>query len=228
LINTSIIIAAYNTEKYISRAIRSCLNQSVNRTELEIIVIDDGSTDNTPKILKEFTDFHVHFPLLRVITLEKNMGIAYACNEGIKKAMGRYIVRVDSDDFINERMVEIEQLYLDMNKDMDAVACDYFVVDEQENITERRSSAKRWNPGGTMFRKDRLIAIGLYDPEFCLLEDEDLRIRFCKKYNITRIPLPLYRYFQHPNNSTKNTEKMNKYIHKLVDKHPFLKTTPLS
>lgn len=209
----SIIIAAYNAEKYISRAIRSCIDQSMDRKDYEIIVADDGSTDNTKRILDSFREW------IKVISLEKNMGLAYACNVGIVSALSQFVVRVDADDFINQDLLKVEYLYLAMNSDFDAVTCDYFIVDENENIVERKNAEKEPIACGILFRKDKLIEIGLYDEEFRLLEDEDLRLRYLHKYNIYRIPLPLYRYRKHSDNITGDKDKMELYKAKLNSKH---------
>jgi glycosyltransferase involved in cell wall biosynthesis len=209
----SIVISTYNSEKYISRAIRSCLDQSMDKKEYEIIVVDDGSTDNTNYILKSFGDW------IRIITLDKNYGLPYACNVGIRAAMSRFVVRVDADDFINEDLLKVEYLFLSMNTDFDAVACDYFITDENENFIERKNSEMEPIACGILFRKDKLIEIGLYDESFKLLEDEDLRIRYLKKFNIKRIALPLYRYRMHTTNITKQKEKMEFYKSKLNEKH---------
>ena len=115
-------------------------------------------------------------------------------------------------------------MYLEMNKDFGAVSSDYYEVDASGSILCRGDADKRWIPGGTMFRKDCLIDIGLYDPGFKLLEDEELRYRFKQKYNIHRIPLPLYRYCRHDSNSTLNHSLMDEYSEKLLEKHPELRT----
>ena len=207
----SIIIPALNADKYIERAVRSCLKQTFN--DYDIIVINDGSTDNTGKILGVFGD------RIQVITLETNGGRSRAINIGIRSSLSQYIVRVDADDYINEDLLKIEFMYLTMNKDMDAVACDYVFVDDDENIMSRRNCDLKPIGCGVMFRKDKIIEIGLYDENFDCSEDDDLRIRFLKKYNIHRIPLPLYRYRRHLNNITDNQEAVELGFKRLEEKH---------
>ncbi|GAI48087.1 unnamed protein product, partial [marine sediment metagenome] len=97
--------------------------------------------------------------------------------------------------------------------------CDYFVVDENENIIERKNAEEEPIACGILFRKDKLIEIGLYDEEFRLREDEDLRLRHLQKYNIYRIPLPLYRYRKHSDSITSDKAKMELYKTKLNSKH---------
>ena len=210
----SIIISVYNGEKFISRAIRSCLEQSMKKEDYEIIVINDGSTDNTGQILSSFDR-----DLIKVITLDKNMGLPFACNMGIKKAFGRFVVRVDADDYVHEDFLKVGYLYLSMDLDINAVAFDYHLVDEIEDKVKRMSAEENPIACGIFFRKDYLIDIGLYDPEFRLGEDEDLRIRFLKKYSIENVKLPLYRYHLHGNNSTNNIEGVKLYKQKLKQKH---------
>jgi len=140
----SIVIATYNSEKFISRTIRSCIEQSMNNKDYEIIVVDDGSTDNTRFILESFGDW------IRPVYLEKNMGLPYACNFGIKKALSRFIIRVDADDYIHEDLLKIEDAYLEMNN-ADAVACDYLLVDEGGNRIRRVSAIDEPNVSHSFF-----------------------------------------------------------------------------
>ena len=97
----SVIVPVYNVEKYLEK----CLNSIVNQTykNIEIILVNDGSTDNSLEIMKKFKQKDD-----RIILLEKeNGGLSDARNYGLKKASGSYISFVDSDDFINEKMLEI-------------------------------------------------------------------------------------------------------------------------
>lgn len=221
--NISVIVCAYNAERYIGCALRSCYEQSFDKLDYEIIVIHDGSTDEsnnrTLQAISPFFDFYKGVPpVLRIIKHKQNQGIASASNTGIRAAIGQYIVRVDADDYISEKLLEVEYMYLSMNKDYDAVACDYFEVDEFENVLSRKDSSQDPIACGVMFRKDRLVDIGLYDPQFALREDKDLRIRFLSKFNIMRIPLPLYRYRKHKGECTKSPQ-IEEYEKKLLSKH---------
>ena len=103
-----------------------------------------------------------------------------------------------------------------MNK-YDAVSCDYLVVDSNENIISRENALEKPIACAIMFSKDKLTQVGLYDSKFRLMEEQDLRNRFTKKFKIMNIEIPLYRYLMHDNNATKNLENVNKYK-KLLDK----------
>lgn len=211
--NTSVIIATYNCERYIGRAIRSMIDQSFPKNLYEIIVVDDGSTDHTRQILESFGDW------IRVITLSEHKGLPYACNEGIRKALGRYVVRIDADDYAHEDLLRVEHLYLSLNRDLDAVACDYYVVGENERHIARKNADTEPIACGILFKKDNLVAIGLYDEDFLMLADADLRIRYLQRFNIQRIQLPLYRYRMRKSSMTKDKKSMQYYQDMLARKH---------
>ncbi|HUT43138.1 MAG TPA: glycosyltransferase [Desulfobacterales bacterium] len=209
----SVIIPVYNAGKYIARCIRSAMNQSLGSDLYEIIVVNDGSTDNTSEVLKYFSEH------IKLINIKKNMGIAYARNEGIKLSRGRYLVNLDADDYINRDLLYVESLFLNMNASWDAVSCDYFLVNEKEEHIKRVNAKKNPIACGIMFRAEKLIDIGLYDPKFIFNEEMDLRIRFENKFSIKHIELPLYRYRQHDNNSSKDQGKVAKFDDLLKQKH---------
>ena len=209
----SIIIPTYQCEKFISRAIRSALDQNYDSERYEIIVINDGSTDNTDKILEGFSD------VIRIVNHDSNKGLASARNTGLKLAKGQFVINLDADDYMQEDLLKIASLYLQYNSDYDAISFDYIITDEKENHIERRSGAVDYIACGIMFRKDQLIDIGLYDESFSSREEEDLRIRFLKKYIITNLKLPLYRYRRHKENLTNNEKLMQVNKLRLDNKH---------
>jgi glycosyltransferase involved in cell wall biosynthesis len=209
----SVIITAYNYERYIERAIRSCLDQSIAKKQYEVIVINDCSTDNTKVILENYKD------QIRIFNFEKNVGLSAARNFGVKKAMGQFIIFLDADDYLQRDLLLVQKTFLTENNALDAVSTDYYLVDERGKHIEHVNSEKKPIACGIMFRKDLLIDIGLYDENFRAREEEDLRIRFLKKHSIYNIILPLYRYRMHNNNLTKNEGEMQKYKQKLDDKH---------
>lgn len=117
MIKVSIIVPVFNTEKYLNKCINSLLNQTLK--DIEIIIINDGSTDNSEKIIKEFNDERIKY------IPQENQGIGKTRNKGIKLAKGKYIVFVDSDDYIATTFCE--KLYQKAEKEhLDIVFCDYF------------------------------------------------------------------------------------------------------
>ena len=134
---------------------------------------------------------------------KKNIGLPGSLNKGIKKARGQYIVRVDADDWVNPQFLNLLYHHLNLNMELDAVACDYQIVNNQQKILSYENCEKKPIGCGIMFKYSNLIEIGLYDKKFLAREEEELIHRFKKKYKVTRIPVPLYRYRKHENNLTK-------------------------
>lgn len=217
----SIVITCYNRERFISRAIRSALSQKFSKDDFEVIVVDDGSTDNSPKIIRDFGDEIVP------IFFHKNRGLPAARNIGIRKARGRFVVHLDSDDYIHEELIYIEYLHLAFNPEWGAVACDYIEVDANEAHINRHNAQKEPIACGIMFRKEFLIEIGLYDERMRLCEDEELRSRYEALFEIGYVNLPLYRYTKHDGNLTNDVQELEKY-RKRISKVNGEKTPPTS
>lgn len=209
----TVIITAHNYARYLERAIRSVISQSLERNSYEIIVVDDHSTDETPQILDNYKEE------ARIFRMEQNVGLAEARNFGIRKARGQYVMFLDADDYIQYDLLKVQSVFLTENNRLDAVSVDYYLVNDFGDHLERVSAQEKPIACGIMFRKDKLFDVGLYDVSFRAREDEDMRIRFLKKFNIYNIILPLYRYRRHDNNLTNNAEEMEKYKQKLDEKH---------
>jgi glycosyltransferase involved in cell wall biosynthesis len=209
----SIIIPALNQEKLIGRSIRSALNQNFRKEDFEVIVVDDGSTDRTTYALQVFGDS------IQVLRNEKNLGLPAALNRGIRAARGRFVVRLDADDFVHEQYINLLYWHLMLNQLIPAVACDYILVDEQGVYITHKNCEEEPIGCGVMFRIEHLIELGLYDESFRLHEDQDLRIRFLKRFSIYRIPLPLYRYCRHGSNMTNDRRSLAHYDERLREKH---------
>jgi hypothetical protein len=129
------------------------------------------------------------------------------------------VVRIDGDDYVHTEYVNILSLHLALNPWMDAVACDYNLVSNNDEVIERMNCEERPIGCGIMFRIDQLVELGLYDEQFLLHEDKDLRIRFLEKHRIHRVALPLYRYRRHDENMTNDDARMNGYMDALSAKH---------
>jgi glycosyltransferase involved in cell wall biosynthesis len=210
----SLIITAYNYAQFIERAIRSALDQSLPKSEFEIIVVNDASTDETAKILENYQD------VVRVFNLTSNVGLSAARNFGIRKARGQNIVFLDADDYLHSEALRIQRTFLSENNLIDAVAIDYYLVNERGQHLEHVNSKQKPIACGIMFRKDHLFHVGLYDESFSSREEEDLRIRWSNAgFGIYHIPLPLYRYRMHNGNLTKDLDKMSNSKEQLAAKH---------
>tara|TARA_Y100000991_G_scaffold212022_1_gene195425 strand:+ start:2278 stop:2946 length:669 start_codon:yes stop_codon:yes gene_type:complete len=217
MIKVSVIIAAFNEEKYVGRCLRSIFGQTMSTNEYEIIVVNDGSSDKTSYALDLFKK--PKDDNYKVITNKKNIGLPASINLGIDSARGEYIVRVDSDDYVNKNFLSVLSYYLDCYIDAKAVSCDYILVDKNENTLEIIKSKNYPIACGIMFRKKNLKEIGQYDESFKCHEDRELRIRFEKFFKIHNINLPLYRYRKHEKNMTNDKKLLDAYEELLIEKH---------
>lgn len=209
----TVIVAVYNQEKFIGRCIRSLLAQNFPRNDFEIIVVDDGSEDNTGYALELFSGD------ITIIKNKKNKGLPASLNKALKKTKSEFFIRVDSDDFVSRNFLLHIHAFISLNNHMHAVACDYNLVDDEENVIERKDCMQDPIACGIMFRTKQIIEIGGYDKNFLVHEERDLRYRFLKKYSISQLAMPLYRYRRHENNITNNKEAMDFHMDALKLKH---------
>jgi glycosyltransferase involved in cell wall biosynthesis len=205
-------MAAHNEERYVERALRSCLHQSASRALYDVFVVDDGSTDATRRIAESFDG-------VQVLPNETQLGLPASLNRGLKAAHARLVVRVDADDYVHHEFVRVLSLFLELNPHMDAVACDYVTVDEHEAHLEHVNCLDRPIGCGVMFRKDRLIELGLYDESFLMAEDLDLRLRFEERWTMHRVELPLYRYRLHGENMTADVDTHRSHQERALQKN---------
>jgi len=209
--DVSVVVCTYNHGKWIERCLRSLLNQDfVKRQEYEVIIIDDCSKDYTQKVLKNFK-----FKNFRFFKNNKNIGLPKSLNKAIKLSLGKYVVRVDSDDFVRRNFIYLTRLFLNLNREYQAVSVDYFKVNNNEEFISKNSAKKEEIACGVMFRKECLYDIGLYNPDFKMREGHEMKIRFQKKHKIGHLNLPLYKYRVHDTNRTKNLKVLKKYDRKL-------------
>jgi len=216
-VEVSVIIPAKNAMAYIGRCLRSLINQNFEREKYEIILVNDKSTDKTKKAINSYLGDIIY------IENKKSLGLPGSLNVGIKQAKGQHIVRVDADDWVHKEYLNILYNHLHLSNDLDAVACDYYLMDSKEKIISKENCVKKPIGCGIMFRSDHLIKIGLYDNKLMSSGDEDLLIRYKKKYKIFRIPIPLYRYRRHSKNMTNDKNFLKKYQKKLIQKYKMKK-----
>ena len=120
-IDISIIMPVYNVEKYLARCLESAIRQTFPRNKYEIICVNDGSTDNSLEILERYAE---QFPNIKIIN-QKNSGPAAARNRGILEAQGKYVLFIDSDDFITLNALKILYNYAEQNNS-DVVIFDFY------------------------------------------------------------------------------------------------------
>ena len=218
----SIIILNYNRSTFLERSIRSCVDQIIFNKTIEIIIIDDGSTDDSHKIYKNLKSYRN----IRVFKNKKNMGIGYSSNLALNKSKGDYIIRVDSDDFLNKHAIQVMSGILDYNSYLSMVFCDHYRVDvegHKEELVKLNTLTKIKNHGaGILFRKKSIIQVGGYNKNLKEAEDYDLITKLKKKkFKSFYLPIPLYRYYIHKDNISLSGNR-NKEISKIKAKYNLL------
>src|SRR5688500_15226048 len=122
----SVVMSAYNSDKYIAKAIESILNQTFK--DFEFIIINDGSKDESLKIIKRYGKKDKRIVL---IDNKKNLGLIKSLNKGLKIAKGKYIARMDSDDIAMPQRFKIQLDYLDKNRNIFLVGTSFEQIDKE-------------------------------------------------------------------------------------------------
>ena len=162
----SIIIPVYNSAKYISRAIRSAISQT--HENIEILVVDDGSTDKTPEIVTVFEDNRIR------LVCQEHKGQGAARNNGIRISQGQYLTFLDSDDLYMPDKIEKEVDFLEQNRDYHAVYCNalHFFSGKPDRLFRKRYEC----PSGDVFR--RLLGSSFINPNTIMFRQWVIRDGF--------------------------------------------------
>jgi len=227
-LTVSIIIPTYNMAKYLPNAIDSVLAQTYKN--YEIIVIDDGSTDNTRIILNKYKDKIKY-------VYQKNKGLACARNTGLKYSTGRYIALLDADDLWLPNRLSEEVPILDNNPKIGLVHANAIDIDEEGNtlgLTTQSPRLRKKNMAlnlllrkehilclTVLFRKDCLKYVGMFDENLTWLgvEDRDLWVRIAQHFRIEYIDKPLALHRIRSDAMSRNIENMMKARYYVVDKY---------
>jgi glycosyltransferase involved in cell wall biosynthesis len=233
----SVLIPSYNHENYIEDCLQSVLEQTFQ--DFEIIITDDGSTDETVEKIKRFTD-----PRIQLFVHEKNQGASIAANHCFAKSNGKYIAMLSSDDIWLPEKLEKQVEYLEKHADISAVFsrvlwidklgnplsqenCPYYDVFNVENRTRFEWLNHFFSHGNalchpsSLIRRNNLESIGYLNPLFAALPDFDLWVRLCLNTNIFIMDEKLirFRYFEDKSNASGDTYNgilRNRYEHRKI------------
>ena len=215
----SVIMPAYNAERYIGEAIESILNQSYK--ELELIIIDDCSSDSTLELVKKYKDNRI-----KLLKNNENRGIAYTTNYGIDISSGEYIALLDDDDIAYPERLEIQVNYLEKHPEIDILGGRTEIIDEESNhkymLGIPRNNPKYikamllfhnldFSNGTAMIRRMFIEKNRIQYLDNCLgMQDYRFFIE-CSKYgNISSVDKLLLKHRSHSDNETKRRIK-NQY-----------------
>lgn len=200
----SIVLPTYKRAHVLPSAIQSVLNQTY--TNLELIIVDDNSPDNTPEVVNSFSDERI-----RYVRNEPNLKLPRALNKGFSLARGAYLTWTSDDNLFADNAVEKMVARLQAGN-CDFVYADYYLFSEQDakgrplDIHHDRLpdsvQLEKGNHIGACFMYTRKVfeETGDYDPELFLVEDYDYFIRVAQRFKLCHIPEPLY-YFRRDENT---------------------------
>lgn len=199
----SVIMACYNEENSVNRAILSILNQTYS--DFEFIICNDGSTDNTLNILNDFAKKDSR---IKVINNEKNMKLSVSLNKCINASTGEYLARMDADDIAKPNRLQIQKIFLDLHPEYGFCSSNIELFNDEDGVYAKRNCIEKpqkedflktspFVHPATMFRKSCLMKVGLYTTDkIGRAEDYELFAKLYSNnvfgYNLQEILLSYY------------------------------------
>lgn len=228
----SVVVSCYNEESYIEEALESVVNQTGWEYIDEVIVVDDGSEDNSGSLIKNFADKYqkIHY------IFQSNQGVSVAKNRGIKASDSDWIAFLDGDDQWEPGKIEKQVDFVLEHPEVGLVYTDYFIKEKSDQEVPRVASHYTYDQnrekvleglfitGGPVFpstvlvRRACLDDVGLFDPEFSRSQDFDLALRVAAQYPIHHIPEQLIVKNEGSGNLSSDYEKAAKDLRKIVKK----------
>lgn len=200
IFDISVVIPAYNASRTITRALDSVLNQTLPGPIKEIVIVNDGSTDNTAEIIKKYVQEHPHTIVIKLITT-RNMGASHARNLGIEAAKGHWIGLLDSDDYWSSRKIERQVDAILSNPEIKFIGTrsqdDSMPAGKKIGKNLYRTTLKGYlfktypSTCSILFDKSVLRDTGYFDVTQNYAEDANLFMRIIANYNCYFIAEPL-------------------------------------
>jgi glycosyltransferase involved in cell wall biosynthesis len=212
----SVIMSVYNGEKYLAAAIESIRAQTFSH--FEFIIIDDGSADGSPQILKRFAEKDSR---LRVET-RANKGLTRSLNEAIAQSRGEFLARMDADDVALPNRLQIQIDFLRAHPDVVLLGGGYELIDGAGRVltrmippTDDATLQEHALSGRTpichplaMMRRDAVAKVGGYDESLAVAQDLDLWLKLGEVGKVACVPDVLLRYRQHPKSVSEERQAM--------------------
>ena len=204
----TVLMPVYNGEKYLEEAIKSILNQTFK--DFEFLIINDGSTDNSVKIIESFND-----PRLRLIHNESNLGLIKTLNKGLKLSNGKYIARMDCDDISLPKRLSIQVRFMEKHQEIGVCGSWVKIIGLEQSFInkypQKHKEARAYLLFNTPFahpavvvRKELVQKYQLeYNENYKHAEDYELWSRIIDYTKISNIPKVLLHYRMHPESASK-------------------------
>jgi glycosyltransferase involved in cell wall biosynthesis len=218
MITISVVIPTYNYGRFIGEALESVLHQTFKAAE--IVVVDDGSTDNTREVLAPYMQ------RIRYIH-QANAGLSAARNTGIHAATSEWIALLDSDDTWHPEKLAQQALFAAEHPEISVIASLESSVYRKSGRFASRSTALNtrdffggcaFGPSGVMVRRSHLLRAGVFDESLKSVEDRDLWLKLSTLGPAARLNMPLWTYRRHGNQMHSNAARMQEsYLRVLTD-----------
>ncbi|MEM9833375.1 MAG: glycosyltransferase family 2 protein [Bacteroidota bacterium] len=233
----SVYITNYNYGKYLEQAIKSVLQQSLQ--DFEIIIIDDGSTDSSSEIIAQYAEH----PKIKTI-FQQNKGLNVTNNIALRVARGKYIMRLDADDFLDENALLVMSNLLEKDPQLGLVFPNYFLTDadgrvdsvhQRHDFNEVSLMDQAAHGACTMIRTTFLKELGGYSENYQCQDGYELWVKFTVKHPVKNVATPLFYYRQHGSNLTKNEGRIlstrasinQEYVQKHADRKDGIAIIPI-
>lgn len=225
MVKVSVIIPTYNYASFLGEAVQSVLDQTY--TDFEIVIIDDGSTDNTRDVVGNFQDSRIRY------IYQENRGLSAAENAGIKASRGRYIALLGADDIWLPQNLEPKVKLLDTRPEIALVCSDAYYFDSDTGYILgklwREKPFYDWcdpqravkyplkellyrgcfiQPMTALVRREAFDEVGLFDESLKTFDDWDMFARIVRRYPIDVVDSPLVKIRRHGDNMSTSDEKM--------------------
>lgn len=218
----TVYVTNHNYGRFIKQAVESILNQT--EQDFEIIIIDDGSTDNSREIITSFEKD----PRIRTV-FQNRKGLTVSNNIALGLARGRYIMRLDADDYLDSNALQLLSSTLDNDPEIGLVFGDWYLVDADGNVIgiERRHDFDKEvklldepaHGACTLFRVEALRHLDGYDETLSRQDGYELWLRFIDEYKVKSLNIPIFYYRRHGENLTSDERKLLDTRAEILRKH---------
>ena len=212
-IKVTVYITSHNYAQYLPEAIESVQRQTMESWEL--LVFDDGSTDDTTKIAKAYQQKDER---IRLFHHPKPLGLRVCANTALNHARGELMIRLDADDYFDENALLVLSNYLDCNPERGLVFPNWIYVDQQGRFlgienrkqvgTESEVLDLPAHGACTMVRKRVLKSIGGYDPQFDSQDGHELWLKVLHRFGVGNVATPLFFYRQHDASMSRDENRL--------------------
>jgi glycosyltransferase involved in cell wall biosynthesis len=230
--NASVVVTCYNEDEYIGDAIKSVLDQSCYDNISEIIVVDDGSVDNSEEVIRGWEDRcdKLHY------VCQENQGLPGARNTGIERCSGDFIALLDGDDLWLEERLERQLSIVEEYPDVGMVYSDLYSFDERKDNSRQRGYCNQYEygddnllrrffvhdapiiPSTTLINRDCFRTVGYFDPALLRGQDTDMWLRIAGEYPIHHVNEPLVLKRQRGDSLGADVEEKARYLLQVTDK----------